>query len=587
MKAHSTFEVYSAYLEASQSKAIEAQLTSVLVRFLIPQWGGTPPKGNRATSEEKMAGIDFLKKLPISIIIDSIDTLEKAFEANSIDEKNRRSYRCIYKAFVKWTKENGYSDGENNDNRFEQDPSLFKNKYKVMSNNHGKKNKEPYILMAKDTKKKLVFSSDYINEELKQDIIDYEKFREKKCGKRTIQRDITIIRLMLGWLHRYKNFPLENLRLESIIQHQQLRASIKERKGMSREEVNQKNFDLQEMAIEVAKENVKLIREYLDFVGGHPKSRLMNINTFITIAEFIYRNDLDDDKYIDKDSFPIVKRLRKIKEEVAEEVKVIPESINYSGRSIPWVQLMEILNKLRKKANTDFHFIKTGEKKYKKQRSQSSIYGDLQDFLSLAFITLLPPDRSRTFYSLEIGRTLIKGIYKNNIFTPAEKMPEGSEQKWYINLKPLDYKTGKAHGEFLGEIENFAFSDGTYFYDYIQKWIDEGREFGQKCNHNYFFRGKNNYQRLSVGNWRGRILRIIQAETGVPVPPSIFRKMFVTHINESGATDQEKESAAYWMHHSVEMQKKVYNKQSNESKAAPIKNFMKRMNEKNSKNDNK
>lgn len=142
---------------------------------------------------------------------------------------------------------------------------------------------------------------------------------------------------------------------------------------------------------------------------------------------------------------------------------------------------------------------------------------------------------------------------------------------------PDDYKTGKTYKEYWGVMPNSEFGDGNKLYDYINQWINEGREYEQKCNHNYFFRETRTYKPMEAISWGNRIKAIFAQETGVPVTPKELRKMYVTHLNNIGASDAERRGARHAMHHSQKMQDGLYNCQDDFDKLAPIMELNKRM----------
>ncbi|MHC5772178.1 MAG: site-specific integrase, partial [Nostoc sp.] len=203
-------------------------------------------------------------------------------------------------------------------------------------------------------------------------------------------------------------------------------------------------------------------------------------------------------------------------------------------------------------------------------RKKSTVNDDLQAFLSLAFMLLIPTDRARTYYELEIGETFVCGLLQNNKFIPLGKLKDKTQATWYIHLMPGNYKTGKIYKEYWGIMPNVEFEDGKKLYEYIDKWINEGRECQQKCNHNLFFRGTESYKPLKVNDWCSRIKTPFESLTGVPVTPKEIRKMYITHLNNSGATNAQLKGAAYAMHHSQRMQESVYNSQTVLDRIAPI-----------------
>jgi len=56
----------------------------------------------------------------------------------------------------------------------------------------------------------------------------------------------------------------------------------------------------------------------------------------------------------------------------------------------------------------------------------------------------------------------------------------------------------------------------------------------------------------------------------MPVTPKELRKMFITYLNNDGATDAELNAAAEAMHHSRKMQETVYNSQTMVDKVKPV-----------------
>jgi integrase len=142
---------------------------------------------------------------------------------------------------------------------------------------------------------------------------------------------------------------------------------------------------------------------------------------------------------------------------------------------------------------------------------------------------------------------------------------------------PEDYKTGKIYKEYWGIMPNVPFDKDNDLYSYIDMWIKEGREYKQKCNHNYFFRQSINYGALHSVDWGHRIKCIFAQETGVPVTPKELRKMYITYLNNKGATNTELKGAAQAMHHSQKMQEGVYNSQTIMDRIQPIQEFNERM----------
>ena len=64
--------------------------------------------------------------------------------------------------------------------------------------------------------------------------------------------------------------------------------------------------------------------------------------------------------------------------------------------------------------------------------------------------------------------------------------------------------------------------------------------------------------------------------TGVPVTPKELRKMYVTYLKDSGATEAELEAGAARMRHSRKTQSEIYDQQERGKKVAPVQDFHER-----------
>jgi integrase len=79
----------------------------------------------------------------------------------------------------------------------------------------------------------------------------------------------------------------------------------------------------------------------------------------------------------------------------------------------------------------------------------------------------------------------------------------------------------------------------------------------------------------------GKIKTIFIRWTGVPITPHDLRHLYRTYIDDpaTGATAEEKESAAYWMRHSSQMAAKTYSHLNNEQKLRAGSQMAERLNQ--------
>ena len=584
---------YNEYVAETNKRHIELSLSSVITRFLVPCLCGPLPKSIRASSEEVSIAKLFLSTKNCNELINITTNIELMFEENQVPKGSRKSYRYILKNFINWVVTKGYSEvTRNNCKAKDEENNLLKNRGSRgrgkdrKTSYYGIKRNIQYALMAKSSAGQLIYTNDYINKHLETELITFKKYREiSGCAKATVLKELKVIRLILGWLHRYKSQPLENLKLTSIIFYCQLIIPL----NLSLNKLGIPDFNehflakavARQKAIELAKENIKLVKDYLDSMYDNPRSKVTILATITAIAKFVFKDEVDGDDYVDDFDLPIIIKLNQLSNQYQKQSKVTPPSVPHSKKSISWEEVLKTCESLRKDYLTltyqTNHYDKDHKYTRTRVRPQVALYNSLQVFLSLMFMAVIPPNRARTYYELEIDRTLVYGIYERGRFVSKDYMTESDLCQWYIHLEPQDYKTGKRYGEWWSPIPNPEFSDGSKLYEYIKKWLQEGREYNQPCNHNYFFRGINSYKPCYLADWYNRIRTIFVSNVGIPVTSKELRKIYVTYLKDSGATEAELEAAAYAMQHSRRMQSQTYDEQNKINKMNPIHEFNKRI----------
>ncbi len=485
---------------------------------------------------------------------------------------NRRVYRSILKKFLDWSNQNNLFQKEKKESpknslRLQEAKGNARQDW-TKNNYRGQKHKKPYMLEARHRDKSLIYPNDYINVSLQNDLDEYIKFRMgSNCSQPTIDGDIRTIKQILGWKHRYQGIPLSDLRLTTIIPYVKLITDNYGEEKIDWNDYAAVQFKLKHEAIKSSKKALVEIEEFLKFLDTSPITQLRYWCTLVSVAKFVFRHETGSDEYVNHKDLPIIKLLLPLGKMLKDKAKTVKPNINYEEKSVHWIVALKVLERLRNEADMEQNLIN-------QPRKGSAEIESLQNFLSLAFMTIIPPLRARVFYELEIGRTLVKGIYQNGSFIPEEKLPAFSDAKWYIHLMTDDYKTGKAYGEWWSNpIPNIKYPDGKYFYEYIDRWLKEGRNHKKQCDHNFFFRGKITYKQLDSSNWNRRILHSFLRLTGVAVSPKELRKMFVTYLKDEGATETQLEAAATAMQHSRLMQSKIYDQQEHFNKIAPMLSF--------------
>jgi len=588
----SAWEIYEKY-KATLDVSSASNLRSVIVNYFVPGIGGNTPKGKRATNEEMNLGIEHFKQATLEQLENALSIMEGVFDEREIQQNKRRHYRSPMKMFVEQAREWGYFSYESKSQKGEE-PKKRRNRRgegRRQKIRHGQSHKKPFTLMARCNRKpnqgELIYPDDRINPALDSDLEDFKKWRTPACSPGSLEKEFEHIYQFLGWLHRYKGIPLDELRLTSIVAHYPLELSIDDNLELKWEsapscEENKEDFNnylfkkatTQQSAEFKARRTAQLARDYLEFQGCHPNSRKISLNVWMTVAKFVFRNDIGTDAFSEDTDIPAWRQLNKISKELNKEAKNSPPSVPHKNKSTTWENAWEVLlflQSLVPNENPQCRYNPDGTI-YKNCPARSAA-NNLQRFLFLALMMVLPPTRSRNYYQLEIGRTFIYGRRAGEDIIPVEKMSSPQDARWYIDLTRDDYKTGKIYGTWNAEVPNFKFPNGKTLYSYIERWLTWGREVDQKVEHSFFFRGVTSYKPLNANDWHQRIVNIFEERIGIPVTPKELRKMYVTFLKDSGASEAELEGAAWMMQHSRLMQSKIYDQQDKEKKARPAIDF--------------
>ncbi|PSN13797.1 hypothetical protein C7293_14355 [filamentous cyanobacterium CCT1] len=196
--------------------------------------------------------------------------------------------------------------------------------------------------------------------------------------------------------------------------------------------------------------------------------------------------------------------------------------------------------------------------------------------LILLFFVALPPDRVQGIETLEIGKSLIQGTFESGEFVPIERMADPKAATWYIRLKANQYKTGATYGESWGLVPNVPLGQGRCFYDYLVRWITEDRLVFQPDHDVLFVKTLTQRDRVWAGDPVNRVAihnyvkGAFSRYAAMSIPPQTLRSMFVTYLNQVGASEAELEAAAAAMHHSRATQRSYYDHQDKVSKMQPI-----------------
>lgn len=573
-----TKQALNQFLKVADNKKYGSKLTSVFYRYVCPRYGFShyeDTHSKRLSASTKTDMLNFLARIDTKEINSFVELFESSVKYNKKSKGEVATYKNALIKFVDFCKRNGFIESKVLNKPVVQDKKIiverFISKRIEKPKQERKKYTSMYGLMCRtaipgSTRKKLMFEGDYINPELEEDLRKIEQhwaaigFKAKTTEsyiKRTLR--------YLGWLHRYKNKSLEELRLSSIIYYTPI-SYIRKDLEESYEDYLANKTKTELIAREVAMNNFEEISEYFDFLLAHSQSKAYikeSIKFIKSIAKYIYHKEvLNSTDMHDYDDVPIIKKLNIFNRTIERNRKPV---VPYSTKTVAWQTVLDIYEDLRIRSIATHY---TNEDGTLTAITDTYRYINLQKFLAVALSVIIPTDRSRTYYELEVGHTFVLGDYSDGFFTPKKDMVNPRQAKWYIHL--TDYKTSKVYGEYWSlPIPNIKYSDGTKFYDYIDRWITKGRNYRENfnkrqkvCQHNKFFRGNTSLSAFSASGWGEFIKYIFQDYTGVPVTTNCLRHMYVTEERRCGANHEELKASAYARHHSLNTAEKTYNEQS-------------------------
>ncbi|KAL4424494.1 hypothetical protein ABPG77_006803 [Micractinium sp. CCAP 211/92] len=332
-----------------------------------------------------------------------------------------------------------------------------------------------------------------------------------------IRRDTALkyadhMRGALGWLHRERGVPLEQLSFSQLLPSP-------------------------------GRDGVALVFEYIlwltDSRDISVRTEGIVVRSACAAAKFLFHSQSQvkpgrgEKPYSDLE---VVKELRSMANLAKKRGNVAPRRSDEEAKWLTWQEYLELCQELRHECAA---LDSTG-----RRRSEAAVAWSLQKYLIFAILSCVP-DRQRTLRELEVGRTLVRD----------------REGRWVIRHGPEDYKTGRSYGE----RPPLVISPNLYpeLDAYIGKW----RAF-LGPTHGLLFTQKDG-KPLTDKSLYTLFWKAAFRLTGKRTNPHLVRDMIVTHLRGSGASERELEALAIYMGHSVEMQRESYDRRTKEQKVEP------------------
>lgn len=574
---------------------------TAILRYYLTAQTGKRLKNERFDQKAITKQIEKLKRVKVDSSFElksHLEVIKRGGEMYGKTKAQMKSHVSYGKRFFEFVSKSivpedpQHSEGNKNAILRVKEAIMDKSEFVLDPKTRGKKiilEKKPELYLP-ELKKKFKNESDRSlykrSEDSLNQIFDYIdsfiEYKRKESRPTTGKNDKENILRFLGWYKKHYNLTIEEISIKNIFPIISPYTYLEgcDFSNMSEKKLTEiaiKKLYLEQGIKAKSKEFRKIINIYLH--NYHHKLALSTkktrLQSLINFTYFLYKDITDIEENDDFQDISLIKTLRVCSRDI-DKIKQIKEE-----KPIPftWSEIEDVCERLRKEATQNYEY--DGRKKSKRggklTKRQKAIH--LQKFLAIAFFCVMPPDRQRTFWELAFGETLKYGIRdkERNTFTPYNELKPKEEPKYYIHLKPHQYKTGNTYGTYWHEIENITYEDGSQFYDYLNQWLFEGYRdelaTARKTNAIFIrtregigFRDDSGRDEYIPSIFSEYIRKIFSCKTKFPLRPHALRKIYVTHINNLNLDESTKKAIAYMMHHKFSTANKDYNKQSSDEK---------------------
>ena len=609
------FRIYTQELVQQKKRTALTCFKSALFRYAVPALGGPTPANLRMKGRDAEAALEFLEQQPTSRLAELPSHLKRYFEGTTLTQKTKTTARSSTNHWLKWAIQRGTLEPQQPERpaicKFKDFRKVrpYREEVKLIPGRPSRKNRNilgcfesDYIkvedwedefdtsIVCKSWKSEILNNPDiqlpvYLaNPELDRDIRQFVEFLEERMQLRppTVEKDVSTLLRFLGWLHRKQQIPLADLRITTVIPFVKLKLNPNDFVSDSGKTDRQAFREAKLSALEdldAASEDVKVqVDGFLDAAKLSPAAKITYLTGIINVAKYVYQRETRTFRRTKSgfEDISLVKDLRSLRYEFSspsggKSKTVIPRE----SRLISWPELLEVVTKLQFEADSTHRFhlrhtrpLQSGLPSIEKvKRTDWAIACCFQRFLILAIMTATPPGRPRDYRELELGRTLLQGVFRDGIFIPKEQMREPAQAEWWIHLMPEDYRTGKCYGEWQGKLPDIRFANDKTLYQYIDEWLTRWRPVFRP-NHQCLFT-QHKGSPLDGNSFSNKVQTMIFRFTGVRVNPHSLRHAYVTYLKANAATEEELEGTAAFMRHSRKTQAKIYDQVDLQVKVAP------------------
>jgi hypothetical protein len=360
---------------------------------------------------------------------DALKVQESVFKEVGAPGSSRRNYRYQLGRFIEWAKENGFAIEDNQAAFSETNCEIqFRNREfpRETASEYRKR-----MGVNRIPGRTIILKN--IGDELSQQVESYREFRLTHVRECTVNCDLRLIKRYLGWICEKKEISDSLITIYHALPLVKMRYSEDDFSGSENAFMQAAIAEKQAVkeAERLAQEVVCSVEEYRATASKMSyQSSTRIVIALIILAKWIYKDETQAN-FID---IPICVRLSELKHSYVKASKNEPCAIPYALKSADWSELPDVVEHLKKEADTE----KISGGKYRDKRS---IGISIQRLIVFSLFVAIPPRRSRVIAELELGRTLQKGkVDSRSGYTPESLLKPEEEIKWCITLSPKDYK---------------------------------------------------------------------------------------------------------------------------------------------------
>ncbi|HIK15392.1 MAG TPA: hypothetical protein IGS53_08945 [Leptolyngbyaceae cyanobacterium M33_DOE_097] len=224
----------------------------------------------------------------------------------------------------------------------------------------------------------------------------YKEMQNILCPNVALNR-ISVIYRFLGWLVRYKQVAWESLSLFQIIDFVLVKTAYAAAGSYEEERRIERN------AQKAAEATLKRVNEFFSWQEKEryvsPRTLLFEIESFVDVAEWLYRDETNLFKGPAYSDIPVMVLLKKLRKDLKKIARSAPPVADVALKWLEWDDFVRFVRQLEMECLPEYNS--------QKRRTPTAIARSYRRFLACALLCYLPPDRQRTLRELQEGKTLV------------------------------------------------------------------------------------------------------------------------------------------------------------------------------------